>query len=51
MEDDKDKTAEAITVSGPNKNILSLPIKGFKIITLRIEFDLYNQVQTNDEFL
>jgi hypothetical protein len=41
MEDNKDNTVEAITVSGPSKNILSLPIKGFKIITLRIEFDFY----------
>ena len=51
MEDKKDNTMEAITVSGPSKNILSLPIQGFKIITLRIEFDFYNQLQTNDDFL
>ena len=51
MEDNKDSTTETITVSGQSKNILSLSIQGFKIITLRIEFDFYNQMQTNDEFL
>ncbi len=46
IEDDKSKTDDdshdddsAITISGPSKNILSFPIQGFKIITLRIEFD------------
>jgi alpha-mannosidase len=46
IEDDKIKTDDdshdddsAITILGPSKNILSFPIQGFKIITLRIEFD------------
>ena len=45
IEDNKDKTYDsnhnddAITISGRNKNILSFAIQGFKIITLRIEFD------------
>jgi alpha-mannosidase len=51
MENKKDNTMDAIMVSGPSKNILSLPIQGFKIISLRIEFDFHNQIQTNDDFL
>jgi alpha-mannosidase len=41
IENNKDMTYDndAITISGSSKNILSFPIQGFKIITLRIEFD------------
>ena len=51
MENKKDNTMDAIMVSGPSRNILSLSMQGFKIISLRIEFDFHNQIQTNDDFL
>ena len=41
IEDDKSKkyNDDAVTISGPSKNILSFTIQGFKIITLRLEFN------------
>ena len=37
--DDNNDYDEEIMISGPSKNILRFTIQGFKIITLRIEFD------------
>jgi len=37
--DNRDDEDKDIAISGANKNILNFTIHGFKIITLRIEFD------------